>query len=306
MKKILFIIMIISAGMSITSCNQSHNKVGNTTSTSDSLSQIFEIEGFYNEDDPFNHTNVISDDIIYSTEKSVGELMTVQMAGESWNLSYENTMLYPVGGYKVNKYKINGSENGSVLLKEDGSIFAVLNSSITTLDISPNDTSETVRTVLEPTVANLIDLSKYQNLRVDGSSAGDETHFGYYYFEFYNTINGYISDCAAILVLDDGTVTTLKIWDIVCESNDLNFHIDKKREEELILAKVMNLLDGQNVEYQNHEIISTPEIVNYNNELCINYSIGIQVNEKTTQFSYGFACRILIPVRLLSDASTVN
>lgn len=307
MKKTLLVFLAISAVMSMTSYHRkpSYGEVSISTSTADALSQIFEIGGSY-EDDSLNHKNVISNNVIHTTEKIADEQATIQVAGQDWNLSYEETITYRVGDYKVNQYRVGDSEDSSVLLHEDGSVVALLNTSMIKINILPNDTPETVRAALQPAVAEFVDLSKYQNMKVDRSIDENEERFDYYYLILYNTIEGYIGDYTAILVNDDGTVTCLWIKDIAADSDQFEFHIDNDLEEELILAKTMSLLDGLDFEYRSHRVITTPSVVSFNNELCVQYCVGIHFCEKGSDHETSFAIDILIPVRLLSGAETAD
>lgn len=294
MKKIIYAILIIMILTFLAACNDGKKLSGNNT-----LTEIRAITEYYGSGRLMKQTDEYAHNIIYTTEKNPGESQEMQVLSEKWNLTYDKTSYYQVGSYKVNNYMIEGSKNGSVLLNEDGTIFAILNKSITKLDITPTDTPEKVREALESAISDLVDFSKYEYCKIGKSTPDDSENFGIYNFVYYNLINGYCNGYITVSVNEDGSVHPLWKKDAGFPSSKLISDINKKNEEELIIMKLKDMLNDGN-EYLDHEIHFYPNIVYYEDELCVEYSITGHAKSKELDNDLGFACRIIIPIRLLT------
>lgn len=189
MKRIICIIaVLVTVTIFMTACCNHITSDNKQISSSDHLKQylpqIYEVDVSDHttdmKDNVFNHANVISDKPQYTHENSVSATTRIQILEKTHSLNYLNTLRYPVGGYTIHEYSINGCNDGSVFLKEDGSLHGI-NCTITTLNISESDSQETVRAALEPAISSLVDLSKYQSLDIYSSNP-NSSDFGLYRF----------------------------------------------------------------------------------------------------------------------------
>ena len=238
-----------------------------------------------------------------SIEKDVDELRSFCLSDTNLDLAYVDTMFYSINELKVRNYKIKGTEEGQILLMEDGTPYAILGHEIAKLDILPTDPPEIVRQSLESNMSDLIDYAKYQFWEATPSLSIEHVgRFGAYHFAYYNMNQGYLADYATVFVQDDGSVVGL--W--IIELNDLAENainldkIDKEMEQELIISKLSEIME-EGYEYVEHTVLPTPCIVSYEGEVCIEYSITGSMVNQITGIECGFSCYILIPTQLLTN-----
>ena len=289
MKKIIFSITVVVIMVSIVSCNSNND--------SKYLQYIYEIEGTY-DTNIGNHTNIISYKPQYTVDNDVVQSKTITVINNSYDFNYKESLYYPIGDKKVYDYRLDQDGEKSVLLNEDGSVYAFLFDFIT-IDISPTDSSDEVRTELEKVITEWIDISEYQHVRVDVT--GREGDFGIYHYCYYNMVNDIWTDYATVAVGDDGGVSALWIIDIEVDEEDIN-NIDKELEEQMIQLKLEDVYNTETTSYISHEQLPgfMPQAVEYNGELCIEYTFGVRFLNKEVDEERNIASNILIPVRLIS------
>lgn len=273
--------------VNLNACNVRSEKKPNTND----LSEVRAITEVYDEKSLLKQVNEFSNTIVYTTEKNAGETKTIDVLNKKWNLTYVNTMFYPIGENKLHNYQIGDNKESYLLLKEDGSIYAILGVPITTLDISQNDTPEEIRATFESAMSGLIDFLKYEHCKVE------QTSYGAYSILYFNLFQDYYSTMLSVYISNNGEVSGLVIRDMV-DLSEADFNIDKEHENEMILSKIKDMLNDD-WEYLDHEVSSYPRIVSYEGELCVYYSIQGHAYSKASDGSFGFACRIIIPIRLL-------
>lgn len=300
MKKCIAILISLLSILTMVSCSITDSDQERFIHTA--LSQIYEI-GSYSysntEDVVFNHSNVISSDPIVTQELPSGKTTSIKTSVRNLNLEYDCSCFYPINNVKVHSYKISGNEECSVMLKEDGDIYAILGE-FDTLDIKKTDSAETVRSALECAIADLVDLSKYEHMRVEASGASS-SDFGIYDFVYYNTVHNYLADYLTVSVKSEGEIFALwKIDPDLSDAATLLSGLDKETENALLTAKLKSTLNTQHTEYRSHEIRFTPRVTVFEDELCVSYQIDCQIYYSADNMEWEEMITVLIPVRLLN------
>lgn len=281
MKKYVAVILVFVLALTAVACSKG------------ALSQIYEVDNGSLSSDTFNHTNVISDKAGITYDLPVGQAKTLQVYDQTLQLSYKRSIYYTLRSCKVHSYSIDGTDDGSVLFKEDGSLYAILNYPFTTLEIPDEASFETVQAALEPALLDLVDLSKYDSVKAEMYGSG-------YLVSYLNELHGYYTDYASMLVGTDGTVDALWIRDLTLNAEELCPSIDKTVEEELIIARLKNIYNTGNTEYRSHSIETTPNFCVYENELYVEYNFTCEVYDSEAESEKSDRCHLLIPVELLS------
>lgn len=269
------------------------------------LSKMYEIDTLgYGETDGFNHNNVISNQLIYTQEDQRSSNFTFQSADKKLNLSYQETVFYPVGETKLHKYTIDEEDQGCFYFDENGELSAILNYTIARLDIAPSDTAETVLTALKPAISKYVNPDKYQNLDIARSNP-DEADFGFYRFWFYNSVSGCYTDYFTVGVMSDGTVTALSITNAEPDAVALANQINPDVEKELIAAKLTDIYATEKTKPLNYSIYYA-RIVSFEGNACIEYTIDCNVEYLShSSSSQCMMNTLLIPLEVLSDSSEV-
>lgn len=301
MKKILSGIIAVLILWNGTSCSYMSGQADNDKI----LSQVYEInDAVYSgtaTDDFANHKNVITDTPECMVEKNVGEKTTLHILEKEQTISYQDTMYYPVGDVKVDRYTIEESQDSCFLLNSDGTVNSIINSSIATLDIAPNTSPQKVQNLLKIAVKDIVDLSKYQYCK-DSSTPRQDGTYGLYIFTFYNQTHGFTSDIVKIMVQGSGigTVSTLRKKLPLPDLSSYNFQVSKSKQEEIIQMKLIDMYNTEETEYLAHEVTEAT-IVMYKGEVCIKYFVNVDVLLTGTNQKPGYACRILVPLHLLTE-----
>ena len=294
MKKYMIAVLIVVIALTAVACN----------SGKEVWTQTYEVGGDSMSHDVFNHENVISDKTVHTKERTVGEKTSFSTASRSYSLSYSESIFYPLKNRKVHKYLVDSSEDeGSVLLNEDGSLYAILRDDIALIDISKTDTAETVQAALEPAIADLVDLSKYDEVEVQHSGNSVDGSFGRYRFFFYDELQGYRGGYTTVMVYDDGRVGALWINDLLIDANKNLPVIDKEKEEMMIQKRLQAIYNTDTTEYRSHTLFDMPSLCTYGNELCIYYRLNVTLYETDlSSETSGYTTELLIPVRLLTES----
>ena len=251
MKK--YFILLIVLAICLCSCNNNHSSI------EDNLKHIYVVDNGTHQDAKQN-INFISDEMERSVRDDVEPKRDIKILDVEFDAVYTETLYYPTGDDEVHKYTV---DEGSILLREDGSVKSVLGVTIGTIDISPTDSYEEVQAKLEPVISKYVAISEYEYLEVQPWGSNDnESNFGRYIFVYYNAIQGYQTDWISVLVNDDGTISRLVIKDMGREIP--GFDINKTTEDDLISAKLSLLHDTDTTQYVSYESSQRPEIVLYN------------------------------------------
>ena len=215
-----------------------------------------EINGYIN-DYEFNHNfNVDSSPEIYVKEAPV-EKNNVEIFGKNIGVKYSDTIFYPIGDITVDRHKILESdrENPCILLRNDGSIYAILDTVICTLDISKSESPDTVKTLLEKSLSKLISFDDYDSFKVESSRPQGSEKFGIYDCIWYNSIDSITNGYVKICVNDDGEVFAIWIIPGVSES-DINKNISFDNIDKAISDKLPEIYTTEKTTLSGYEIFS--------------------------------------------------
>lgn len=294
MKKSFLIINIIILILAFTLC--SCGRKTNIDNAGDKyLTRIYEIDNeIYNVEKDFNHSNIVSDQTVHSTVPGVASKTKLHFDGIEKEFVYFDTLYYPIGEKKVHKYITN--EEQVVLLNQDGTVNALL-FDFATLNISETAKPNEVLSVLESELVKWVDISQYEHLQMP-ESVEDDQKFGMYYFLYYNTEQGYLTDYVRVSVLDDGRVFGLSINNL--NSDGMVLNIDKELENKMIDLKLKDIYTTESTEYISYNVVVQPRIVVFNDVLYVLYSVSANYLTVSGEQMSSFANSILIPVDLVA------
>ena len=268
---------------------------------SNDMLEILEVDNGSLAIDQYNHEKVISDDIVYTQEYPKGQEKTIQINGESWSLKYEATLFYPLANRRVNKYVVDGTDNKTVLLYEDGTVYGG-SAIFQYLNISKMDTPETVQKVLVESFTELVDLTKYETVEVEEYIINPEEGFLFYKYLFYNSIDDALKDYVIVWVDKDGAVYNLWIITLLMDAQEQCKGIDKEREEALIVDRLKMIYESKSVEYRSYSLWAKSNFCIYENELYIQYHISAELFDTELEQGKTEGCELLIPVQLLTES----
>lgn len=240
-----------------------------------------------------NQTNVISDELIVTVEANIQIPENVFICGIKYNLQYVDTLVYPLRGKQGKRVFrcsiVNNDE--TILLNEDGSIFAILSSELIEIDISESDSVDNIRLKTEEALQEIIPLSQYQEVLYDQS-------VNPYRFVYYNHINGYYTGYTTVCVSPTGSIGPIWIIDKGIDINDV--YIDKQMEDKLITLKVKEMFNTSKTKYQDYSLELNSEIVWYRDELFVEYNVCVEyIDKSSNQLLSSNICKLLIPLKLL-------
>lgn len=266
------------------------------------LSHVYEVSASsYAVQDEFNHSNLIVDRMTETTDSKASKKEDIQIGNKTCNLSYQRTLIYPVGDLKLHEYTIDGSENGTVCFKETGELYSILGDSISQIEVDPLDSSDTVLAALKPAISQYVDFVNYQHVDVERSGLGDED-FMRYRFLFYNTENGYRTDWFSVCVSSDGLVYALKINNTDSDAVELCAGVNSEVNAEIVLEKLTDIYNTTTTGLVDYEIYDK-RVISYEGEPCIEYTIGCQIQHIVDNAEFGTACVVVIPLQILLDAT---
>lgn len=294
MKKYFTISLATVLLLSLCSCHQTRSE------KEAFLKDIAEAgSGVYEQETDFHHSNVISDQAVQTVDSSVQAERVVSINGIDRQLAYHDTLFYPVGETTVYRYYIDGDEDCTVLMDQDGRIQSLLYH-FATLDISKTASPDEVRPLLEQKLSELVELSEYEHVNLPSASS-DPNGFGIYDFLYYNMIDGYMTDYVKVSVSDDGNIFGFSIHNLASE--DVHFSIDKDRENELLNLKLNDIYTTEHTEYVSYQLAFTPQVVVYHDELHIQYPVSANYTTKDNGQMTSLVNQILIPLRLIAEGS---
>lgn len=310
MKKLLLINIVVALVFSICSCNiNKENNNGNEDissdevtdvkqiNTEDYLNLILEIDSeLYIIENNFNHRNSVSDKAEYLTDSSVVSIIKREIDNSEKELKYQDTLFYPIGEKRLNRYFVNGNEDNTVLVNQDGTVNAILYEFVT-LDISETATPNEVLPVLVQELNKWIRTSDYEHINIPEYTENSQG-FGIYDFLYYNSVDGYMTDYVKVSVSDDGCVFGFWINDLNYDNISLN--IDKELETELLNLKLKDIYDTDNTEYNSYNTAFIPQVVIYNNKPHIRYFVSANYSYASGGEATSWINNILIPVDLIT------
>ena len=262
------------------------------------IDSIYEIDvGCFKQETQVNHKNIINNDEVVSVDENALKTRTLSLGGCDYEMIYQDSIYYPVGDYKVDRYFIDGNEEKSVLVNRNGDIYALF-FAFSEINISNTDTPEDVLPVLREELGKIIDMTKYEKVHIPKMSESDkENGFRTYSFTFYNERYGFTSDTVTVFVSGNGNVRNLRIYDFPDEL--LSTKIENKKVEQLVEAKIKDMYTTDYVEYISCRIFGEKKLVIYQGEPCILCSVSPQYYEKESDKEWpGWLFDILIPTRL--------
>lgn len=121
-----------------------------------------------------------------------------------------------------------------------------------------------------------------------------------YEFKYSNKANGYTSDLATIKVTEDGVVNSLQFKFLLPDLKLEDVQVSKVKQDEIITQKMKDMHDTKNMKYLSHEI-DTTTLTMCDEEVCIEYGVLVNILPQNSGIEVGYRCRILIPLRLLSE-----
>lgn len=310
MKRKVFVFLIAVLMVISSACSSENAFQPKESISEDTLSQICMIESsdyasfreLLEQNNIFTDSNAISGNTVTTYELPTDATATFQTDIRNYNLRYTRTIFYPAEAGKVHIYRIEGTENGRVGLKEDGSVYFIAYPPSVQLSFANNASPETVQAALEPAFSDLIDFSDYERIEVSDYDTGSGPFLAYD-FNLLHEVQGYVVDYAMIRVTDDGTVVRLSMLTGPQNADEICDRIDKDLEEELILAKLKSIYDTDASEYLSHTIMDNSvfgrHLTTYNDEICVRYVIDCRVNVFERDTERSLLTQLLIPVSLL-------
>ena len=289
-----------------TACSPQHPTPPTNQFSDEMLSQIQAID-LHNLSNHILPSNIaeeifVSDEAFLTSELPEGTSEKFETKLRYYDLSYMHTAFYPFDGGYVRYYKITNTDEGTIGLCGDGSLFACYRPPITPLNIARNASSETVLEELKSSISDLIDFSKYEDVEVFCNNS-DEEPFLAYTFHFSHRQQGYLVDYASVDILNDGTI--LRIWrtPTLEDAENICKEIDKELEEAIIQAKLKQIFDRETLKYQshisNHDSAFDMYLISYNNEVCIAYTLDCVVYLLEEDCEVTIQTRLAVPVRLI-------
>ena len=252
--------------------------------------------------------NLIDVKTVSSKDSNAPLVLKKEILGTEYDLTYVETLTYPLNGEVVDKYVADiFGENGSVLINKDGSVSSLL-FDFASIDITGNESPQSIKTLIEAVICEIVDISNYDYCDIPEYFPEKES-FGSYNFLYYNMENGYMTDFMKVIVKDDGRIRSLSINNLEFECDLSNVIIDKDLEDKLLNAKTEQIFGNKNGSYITYEKVENikPNMYMYGDELVIMYYVtAVYEDLYGQQQSSGYIQRILIPLRLLNSTSSAE
>ena len=298
MKKLFILISAVMLLICFCSCGD----VAEETDENIIASIYEENNGTPNSEKQFNHKNIISSDLEYSADPEAPLTKVFTIDGCELEAQYKDTVYYPVGEQRLDRYLVDGDEEKSVLVTRDGNISCILYD-FAKITISSKATPEEVLPLLKEQLSKTFDIQAYENVNFD-TVTNVVSPFGVYDFLFYNIVNGYIKNYILVSVLDSGEIFALKKFGVnesVLNDYCATQNIDSANVEKLLENKLKDIYSTDTTEYISYDNSSHPRLTVYNGELCARYSVTVTYSSKTQDEAHSHINAILIPLRLTAE-----
>ncbi len=293
------------------SCNQPMYADGDTSVASEQISSvaiqdaisatnIYMISDYVfrgNDIDSVQIDHVVSVENTFTVEDDVASVLNMEILGNDVTLSYVDTVYIVLGDMKLHRYAVNGNADDMVLIDDSGSLKRIVYD-FAFMGIESNDSPDTVSSLLKPMLSPYVDLSKYESVEERDVFEGKDGSFGAYWFWYVNKKGGYITDVAEVVVHDTGRISSLSVIDLPVEVPD--FEVDREREDSLLNAALEEIFTTETREYISYAVYTTPQIIVYNDELTVMYSLITNYLDKTNNCEISNIGSYLLPLRLLT------
>lgn len=309
MNKMFSFLFITTLFLSLCSCNDTsyHETSGESyLSAPDEsyLNVILEADtGAYDLEPNLNHKNIMSTQPESSVDRTKEEKTTVKIDDKDLSLDYSDTLFYPVGEKKVDRYYVDGNKDSVVLLNSDGSINSILYQ-FSQLNISKTESPDQVKLLLDQKLRDLVDISRYKYVQIPSSNESLGEGFGLYDYLYYNMMDGYMTDYIRVSVLDDGSVLGFSINEVGSATAVLN--IDKKKEDELLTLKLKDIYTTAHTEYVSYKTHFPPQLVTYQGELYVQHYVSAMYRDEVRGEQSSFINTILLPVQAINRSDAVS
>lgn len=283
MKRIICIMFVVLFAVMLCACQKHEN------------SKVLAIQGgFLGSTD--TQTFEITERATTSIEKTkLGSHKNIEFAGKQYELIYCQTINYVVGGTEVDQYTVIGGKKGdSILLLPNDTIYAMLCSSIKSIDVDKHASTDSVKAAVESALSDEISFSNFEHCTVNESLEDKTEGFGLYTFTWYNTKGNIMTDdFVKVCVRQDGDVGALWLKsaedlpvDLVPDDISIDLYVDD------IEKKLQDLYSNQIVDY---EVISST-ISCFGSDPCIDCIVSVHSKDSNGEV-VSDACELVLIIR---------
>lgn len=287
MKRFIVLSMAILLAISLCSCT------GNISEKD--LKRIYVVED--GAPSWWKDATLISNEVKYSVESSIPSEKVVKLGGVDHTLKYKDTLYYPVGQRTLHRYFVDGNEKQTVLIDGNGKVNDILYK-YTVLDITKTTAPNVILELLKSELGKTFDISRYKYVDIPEQAQESEESWIYDY-RFFNKENGYITEYLLASVSKDGSVFGVKTHNL--NTSELNLDIDKKKEQQAIELKLKDIYNTDSYKYRSYKVAFEPYVTTYNDQVCIEYSVGVRYSHSNKGETASFLHRILIPIEVISN-----
>lgn len=255
MKRIIILVTISLVIFGLLSCDSKEN-----ASSDDELSKYIDLiyqsrlEGVIVDGVEIPNEDYIKTSYEFLIDGNAPTNLNIQIGGEKVNLVYNRTVYSQLTKSRLQEYLIDGDDEKKVRLNSDNTV-VWLGYEFTSIEISETATPDEILPKLRDELNKWADLSEYKHTKIPNKRENALESFGTYRFNFYNEINGYMTDYISIDVKDSGALTYLSIQncEINAEYESIVFNVDKERERKLIELKISDMYNTKTTKYVTFE-----------------------------------------------------
>ncbi len=237
----------------------------------------------------FDYSYDITKTIIETVDESkVGTEKTIEFMGKQYKLLYERTRYGVLLSIKVDDYKIVEAEGeyadeiGYIDLLPDGTIYSIIANPIFSIDIQSCKSGEDVRALVEESLKDEIDFSKYEHYSI--VEPDEEAAFYFYSISWNNSIDNItLCDSAAVMVDTEGGIRGIRMKDRVDFGYD-TLPDDLSLDDYLpqIESKLKKIYGDAFVDYE----VKSSFVGNIDGNLCIICDVDADYNDKQNEKTY--------------------
>ncbi|MBR5714922.1 MAG: hypothetical protein IKX58_09135 [Clostridia bacterium] len=237
----------------------------------------------------FDYSYDITKTIIETVDESkVGTEKTVEFMGKQYKLLYERSRYGVLLSIKVDNYKIVEAEGeyadeiGYIDLLPDGTIYSITANPIFSIDIQSCKSGEDVRALVEESLKDEIDFSKYEHYSI--AEPDEEAAFYFYSISWNNSIDNItLCDSAAVMVDTEGGIRGIRMKDRVDFGYD-TLPDDLSLDDYLpqIESKLKKIYGEAFADYE----VKSSFVGNIDGNLCIICDVDADYNDKQNEKTY--------------------
>lgn len=237
----------------------------------------------------FDYSYDITKTIIETVDESkVGNEKTVEFMGKQYKLLYEKNYNDVLRNIKVDNYKIVEAEGeyadeiGHIKLLPNGTIYSITANPIFSIDIQSCKSGEDVRVLVEESLKDEIDFSKYEHYSI--VEPDEEAAFYFYSISWNNSIDNItLCDSAAVMVDTEGGIRGIRMKDRVDFGYD-TLPDDLSLDDYLpqIESKLKKIYGDAFVDYE----VKSSFVGNIDGNLCIVCNVDADYNDKQNEKTY--------------------